>query len=249
MRRRRGQGRSDLFIDRATLEFRPERVRWKATYRIQSARYPPIDYFERIAPQEDRILLDDLEKMTDPAARQAIGQISLVSASKRVFGTGASALMAPFTHASKDNPSRFTDGSYGVYYAGRRFETALREVAYHRARFHMRTKDAPTRTTFKVIVASINKTMHDIRTGSWANLLDPDPTNYSLPQAFGAQLREAGSNGLVYPSVRHSGGECIAAFWPNVVSFASDDRRIALRWDGNAITSWFDFDTSMWSPL
>jgi hypothetical protein len=113
----------------------------------------------------------------------------------------------------------------------------------------MRTKDAPTRTTFKVIVASINKTMHDIRTGSWADLLDPDPANYSRPQAFGAQLREAGSNGLVYPSVRHSGGECIAAFWPDVVRFTSDDRRIALRWDGNAITSWFDFDTSMWLPL
>src|SRR5438034_5244163 len=106
MSRQRGPGQADFFIDRATLEAVPKaRVRWKATYRLQSARHPPIDYFERIAPREDRVILDELEKMTDPATRQAIGQISLVPTSKRVFGTGASGLMAPFTHASKENPS------------------------------------------------------------------------------------------------------------------------------------------------
>jgi len=254
MRRKPGPGQSNLFVDRVTLETLEAvpkvRVRWKATYRLQLERYPPIDYFERIAPAEDRALLDDLEKLTDPAARQAIGQISLVPAAKRVFGKGASGLMAPFTHASTRNPSRFTDGSYGVYYAGRKFETALREVAYHRARFHRNTKDDPTQTTYKVIIASINKVMHDIRAGSWAHMLDPDPANYGRSQTLGAQLRDMlGSNGIVYPSVRHSGGECIGAFWPNVIKFTSDDGRVALKWDGKTITSWFDFETDEWSPL
>jgi hypothetical protein len=161
MRRKTGPGQTHLFVDRATLdtlETVPKvRVRWKTTYRLQLDRYPPVDYFERIAIVEDRIVLNDLEKLTDPAERQRIGQISLVPTGKRVFGQGASGLMGPFTHASKRNPSRFTDGSYGVYYAGRRFETALREVAYHWARFHARTKDEPTETTFKVLTASIDK--------------------------------------------------------------------------------------------
>lgn len=240
----------DLFFDRRRLEEVPtKRVRWNATYRLQSARHPPVEFFERIAAPEDHGILAGLEKLTDPAARQAIGQISLVPVSKRVFGPGASAVMGPFVHASKDHPSRFSNGAYGVYYAARKFQTALREVAFHRGRFHARTKDPPTRTTFKTIAASINKVMHDIRRGTWAELLDPDPSLYALPQALGAQLREAGSNGIVYPSVRHSKGECIGAFWPNVVASPVEGKRIALKWDGNTIVSWFDFETGAWTDL
>ena len=157
--------------------------------------------------------------------------------------------MWPFTHPSKDNASRFTDGAYGVYYAGHAFETAMREIAYHRARFHARTRDEPTRTTFKTIETSVHKILHDIRIGEWNHLLDPDPANYAVPQAFAAQLREAGSLGIVYPSVRHRTGECIAAFWPDVMTAPIEGKRIALQWDGNAIVAWFDFDTSEWSPL
>jgi len=254
MRRKTGSGQAHLFVDRATLEALEAvprvRVRWRTTYRLQAGRYPPVDYFERIASAEDRIVLNDLEKMTDRAERQRIGRISLVPTAKRVFGKGASGLMGPFTHASRNNPSRFTDGSYGVYYAGRQFETSLREVAFHWARFHARTKDEPTETTFKVLIASVDKTMHDIRSGSWSEVLDPDPAKYARPQTFAAQLKDMlDSSGIVYPSVRHSKGECIAAFWPNVLKFVSDDRRVALKWDSKTIASWFDFETSEWLPL
>ena len=98
------------------------------------------------------------------------------------------------------------------------FETALREVAYHRGRFHAQTRDEPTRTTFKTIEAGIDKVLHDIRAGDWSDLLDPDPASYAMPQAFAAGLRETGSLGIVYPSVRHRTGECVAAFWPNVMT-------------------------------
>jgi hypothetical protein len=225
------------------------RVRWNATFRLQSDRHPPIPYFERIADAEDQPILEDLEKLTNRAARQASGKLSLIPASRRVFGPGASAIMGPFVFTSTANPSRFSNGTYGVYYAGRRFETALREVAYHRARFHAKTKDRATKTTFRTITAGISKTMHDLRKGDWKELLDPDPNQYGVPQAFGAQLKEAKSNGLVYPSVRDSGGECIGAFWPNVLSGFSVGKRIALRWDGHKIKAWFDYETGEWSEL
>ena len=253
-RPRLAPGQAHPFLDRATLDALQRlpkvRVRWKATHRLQLDVYPPVDYFERVAPPADRVVLNDLESLTDPAARQGIGQISLVPAARRVFGAGASGLMAPFTHVSGRNASRFTDGSYGVYYAGHHFETALREVAFHRARFHRSTKDEPTQTTYKVIVAKINKALHDLRTGSWPQLLDPDPARYTVPQRFGALLRdELSSDGVVYPSVRHAAGECVAAFWPDVMKFVSQDRRVALKWDGTTITSWFDYDDKKWSPL
>lgn len=237
-------------FDRRRLNRIPaRRVRWSTTYRLQSARHPPVALFERIAAPGDHDILAELASLTDPAARQAIGRISLVPPEKRVSGPGASALMGPFVHASRDNPSRFSDGTYGVYYAGRRFETALREVAFHRGRFHAGTRDPATRTTFRTITAGIDKALHDIRKGSWADLLHPEPAQYSLPQSVGARLREVGSNGIVYPSVRHAKGECIAAFWPNVMNSPADGKCIALQWDGDRIARWFDFETGTWADL
>jgi hypothetical protein len=237
-------------FSRRRLEQIPSRrIHWSSTYRLQSARHPPVTLFERIAPPDDRAILAELASLTDPAARQAIGRISLVPPERRVFGPGASALMGPFVPASRDNPSRFSDGSYGIYYAGHRFETALREVAFHRGRFHTRTRDPATRTTFKTITASLDRTLHDIRRGSWAELMQPDPAQYALPQSVGARLRHVGSNGLVYPSVRHTGGECLGAFWPNVLSNPAEGRRIALQWDGSKIASWFDFESNAWAYL
>ena len=242
---------SDLFFDRARVETIPtKRVRWGTSYRLHSTKYPPVPYWEGIADAEDAKVLDDLEKLTDPTARQAVGRISLVPASRRIFGPGASFVMGPFVHASKDYPSRFTDGSFGIYYAGRQFETALREVAYHRALFHAATSDPPgARTSFATIAAKIDKKLHDLRTGAWSALLDPDPSKYGLPQTYGSFLKEAGSNGIVYPSVRHDKGECIAAFWPNIMANPKEIGRITLKWDGSKIGEWFDFKTEEWASL
>ena len=225
------------------------RIRWTATYRIVSDRYPPIAAFERIADAADLAALDELERFTDPAQRQQAGQISLVPKERRVFGRGASAAMAPFVHASTANPSRFTDGSYGIYYAGRAFETALAEVAFHRARFHAATGDPPLQATFLTHVAPLDASLHDIRGDGFARYLKPDLASYPAAQAFAARLRGAGSNGLVYPSVRHATGECLAAFWPDVIGRPKPGKRLALKWDGRAIVAWFDFETERWTDL
>ena len=56
-----------------------------------------------------------------------------------------------------------------------------------------------------------------------------DPNDYSPSQAFAKPLREAGEWGLVYRSVRHEGGECIAAFKPQAVTHSDRRRRARLR--------------------
>jgi hypothetical protein len=43
--------------------------------------------------------------------------------------------MGAFTHVSLDRPSRFSDGSYGVWYCGDHVEVALAETANHFDRF------------------------------------------------------------------------------------------------------------------
>jgi len=69
--------------------------------------------------------------------------------------------MAPFTHVNVLG-SRFSDGSYGVYYAARQLETAIRETAYHFARFASHADDPPRRETMRVLVGSIEHSFDDV---------------------------------------------------------------------------------------
>jgi hypothetical protein len=242
--------RPDLFIDQNLIARIPRsRVRWKATFRLVPSRYPPINIFQRIAGREDWELLYELEAMTNPRLRQEAGEISLVPASRRVTGPGASVVMAPFTHASTERPTRFSAGTYGLYYAGHKFETALREVAFHMGRFYASTTDPTHDETYRTYKGAINSVLHDLRKGNWGDFLDPDPDNYQHPQELGRNLRESGSNGIVYPSVRHQGGECIGAFWPDVVDIPLQTKHVMLRWNGTRISAWFDYETDEWSDL
>jgi hypothetical protein len=240
----------DLFIDRKLVESIPlSRVRWNAAYRLIPTRYPPIDVFERIAEPDDWQLLYDLESLTNTRLRDEAGEISLVPLSRRVGGPGASIVMAPFTHVSRDRPTRFSAGTYGVYYAGNKFETALREVAFHMGVFYGATDDKPHDEPYRVYRGTIDSTMHDLRKGNWAPFLDPDVANYGRPQELGRQLREAGSNGVVYPSVRHPKGQCVGAFWPDVVGIPVQTKHVMLKWDGKRISAWFDYDTGKWKKI
>ncbi len=242
--RKRGKPKSDLFTSSAEAEKVPSRrVQWKATYRLILSRFPPIDLFERVGPKEDWHLLVELEGLTNPRIRTDAGNINAVPPDKVVTGTGASIVMAPFTHYSPNRASRFTDGTFGIYYAGHSFSTALLEVSFHMGRFHAATNDPPLTATYRSYKGAINKEMHDIRGGAYAHLLSADVADYGRSQAFAKVLRSANSNGIVYPSVRHATGQCIAAFWPNVVSIPVQDRHVQIRWGGKAMSGWFEYRT------
>jgi hypothetical protein len=123
--------------------------------------------------------------------------------------------MAPFTHVSTDRPSRFSDGTFGVLYAGNSFEIALFETIHHHGQFMARTNEPAGWTSqFREIVLAINARLHDLRSspaGSRGLLL---PDDYGASQALGLQLRTTGSDRIVYPSVRYPGGECVGLFIP-----------------------------------
>ena len=53
------------------------------------------------------------------------------------------------------------------------------------------------------------------------------------------ELRERGSWGVRYPSVRDAGGECVAIFRPRALRHAKAATHIALHWDGERISHWF----------
>jgi len=211
-------------------------VPWQ-THRIIRSVYPPIDLFEDIADPADWELLAAAEAKTNPRIVTDIGNLALVPVDRRVNGDGASWVMAPFTHVSTDRPGRFSDGTYGVYYAGNNLETAIFETAFHHGRVMAATAQPPGWTSdFRELVGSTFKDLHDITdVATYGICFDPDPANYGPAQAFAADLRASGSDGLIYPSVRKPGGLCIAAFWPDVVSIPTQASHLTYHWDGERV--------------
>jgi hypothetical protein len=220
----------------ARLDLPVARIEWPDAVRIIRSVFPPIDLFEDIADPADWPLLVSAEQKTNPRLMETIGQLDLVPADRRVGGSGASYLMAPFTHANPDRPSRFTDGRYGVLYAGDCFETALFETIHHHALFMARTQEKPGWTSqFREIVLAVEADLHDLRGEGSETAPELDPDSYALAQALGAALREAGSDGLVYPSVRRAAGVCVALFYPDCASNPIQGRHLDYHWDGNRV--------------
>ena len=206
-------------------------IDWPGAVRIIRSLYPPIDLFEDIADPADWPLLLAAEQKTNPRLVESIGQLDLVPPGRRVSGPGASYLMAPFTHATPDRPSRFSDGRFGVLYVAEGFETALFETIHHHARFMAATAQAPGWTSqFREIVLDVAARLADLRKTAPAGVLDPD--DYRPAQLLGDRLHREGSNGVVYPSVRRTGGDCVGLFYPDLAHNVRQGRHLDYHWNG-----------------
>jgi hypothetical protein len=222
----------------------PSKIEWPKAWRIIASRFPPINLFERVSKNPavwDALI--ELEQLTNPRIRDEAGDISLVPAHRRVSGHNASWVMAPFTHVNKRG-SRFSNGSYGVYYAGMTLETAIAETVYHFSKFARDSNDPPRREDMRVLLGIINATLDDIPEDSRGSLLDEN--SYAHSQTFALVRRSDNSDGIVYPSVRHAGGTCAAAFWPDVVGIPIQERHLKYEWDGNRVSRYFDFKLENW---
>lgn len=223
------------------------RVRWREAWRIIASRYPPIALFERVS--DDPAVWDvltDLEQATNPRLRDEAGEIALVPAERRVTGPNASWVMAPFTHVNRSG-SRFSDGSYGVYYAARTLHTAIRETGYHFARFAADSNDPPRREDMRVLLGHVDAKLHDVaKLDDKTKRLILDSESYAHSRPFALKLRDDGSDGIVYPSVRDEGGSCIAAFWPDVAGVPMQERHLQYEWDGRRFSRWFDYREERW---
>ena len=214
-------------------------VHWPSCFRIIPSRFPPIQLFERVADPQDLEAVMAIESLTNARLRDEVGEIRLVPPAERVTGAGAGYVMAAFTHLSPTG-GRFTDGSYGAYYAARELETAIEETVYHREQFLRATGEDPVELDMRVLRARLRADLHDVR-GLWESRPEIyDPDDYGASQALGRTLRSAGSAGILYRSVRHPGGECVAAFRPRAISRCQQTLHLTYRWDGTRITTVYE---------
>jgi hypothetical protein len=212
---------------------------WAPCYRIIPSRFPPIGLFEKVARAEDLDAVFQIEAMTNDRLRDEVGELELVPPEDRVAGPGTTPIMAAFTHLNPEG-SRFTDGSFGVFYAGLTLDTAIAETSHHRAKFLAATDEPGQEIDMRVYAVDLAADLHDIRplAESDAHLYDPD--NYIHAQGLATELRDAGSDGIRYHSVRHHGGECAAAFRPRLLSNCRQERHLCYVWDGAAIKTVYE---------
>lgn len=214
-------------------------VHWRPCYRIIPSRFPPIDLFERVADPADLEAVIAIESMTNDRLRAEAGEIDLVPPGDRITGPGAGFIMGAFTRVSPAG-GRFTDGTYGAYYAARDLDTAIAETVHHRERFLAATREPPMTLDMRVLLAELRGRLHDLRGAARRRPALYAPDDYAESQAFARALRERGSNGIVWDSVRREGGECAAVFRPPLLSRCRQGMHLAYVWDGTAITEVYE---------
>lgn len=203
---------------------------WPRAYRIVNSSFPPIALFEDVLDPEDLEIAYALEALTNDRLIAQAGVLDRVRPEDRLSGPGSTPVMAAFTHIGKS--SRFTDGTFGVYYGASSQAAAIAETCYHQERFLATTNEADLELTMRTYVNRVVKPLHDIR-HDYPNLHNPDPDAYGPSQAFARQLREAQSWGLLYNSVRLAGHECVAAFRPPAVSIPKQGKHLRYVWSAS----------------
>jgi len=201
-------------------------------HRIVPSRYPAVSLFDAARNDEELQMLAELEGLTNERLRQELGEIHCVPPAEAVYGPGSTPIMAAFCHPAA---SRFTDGSFGIYYAALSVETAIVETRHHRERF-LRDAGIPREVLeMRCYTTQLREPMTLLPTGALrAQLLDPD--DYSAAQRFGAAMRARQCWGIYYNSVRdRPDGRCVAVLRPRALAPVKQTRHYRYFWDGQRI--------------
>ena len=162
----------------------------------------------------------------------------------------ANAIGWPFKHWQA---SRFSDGSFGVWYGCDCAETSVFETTYHW--FNGLLLDAGFEKEKVVAERKLYEVACDAALVNVRPLAAKYPclmqkTDYSTTQAVGARLHREGHPGLVTASVRHAPGTNYAVLNPAVLSnprhhcqltYRLDDHHIVVEKQSGVV--WMDIDT------
>lgn len=225
----------------APLRLFGRRTVWTPCHRLIPSRFPPTGLFDRVASAEDLQAIFELEALTNDRLRDEAGDLALVAPEDRISGPGTTPIMAAFTHLNPEG-SRFSNGSYGVYYCAQTLPTALAEVRFHQERFLLRTREGPMKLQLRLYLADLDARLLDVRRLPTCHLSD----DYGPSQRVGEQGRAEKRDGILYRSVRHPGGTCAAVFKPRVLRNCRQSKHYTFHFDGARITS-IDESENVWS--
>jgi len=209
-------------------------VRRHDTHRLIASKYGE-SVLARIADSNRH--LDDIFKLDIATNERTLVEAGIsggLDVHELVFGLPYSHMVnAAFTHPHPLG-SRFNGPDRGVWYCGFEIETSMAEIAFHKTIDLLEIGVLEDDVTFDDYTADFSAEFHDLRSSRkrFAPYLNPD--SYVASQKLGEELLAAGSLGVVYPSVRHRGGTCIACFRPALVMNVAKKATYRFVWSGTA---------------
>lgn len=204
----------------AETEYRVTRDSQGDWYRNIVSLRKSIDVFaDLVDDPADLAVLEEHELATKPAGKSpAIVRRPFEDA--QIYDPIAAAIEWPFEHPSR---SRYSNGSYGVWYGAASIETTVRETVYHFRKDTLASKVAadsskPIIQERRVHLIRCDALLVDLREHTTLEPRLLHSEDYSSCQILGSELRHAGMPGVLTYSARHEGSEVVAVFTPGVLA-------------------------------
>lgn len=202
--------------------------RW-AHKRVIHSIYPPTNLFDYAQSDADAQLLAELEGETSDRLVRWRESVDLSDAR---FGYGWGPVMASFCYIA---PGRFNTANFGCYYAANTIGTAIAEWSHHAGKvWRDFGYQAIAHATVRSYLGHIEQPLVDVR----SDIVLHDLADYSASQSFARELKQQGSYGILYRSVRANGGECVALLRPPATGPVKQGSHFSVNWDGNRFTGY-----------
>lgn len=205
----------------------------KTAYITEEAMRPLCD------DEEELRELEALEGMSSPrlAPMMIPAEVNLAELLAPDSIAGWTMINAAFCHTHPQG-NRFNDSHRGAWYCARgenAVMTAIAEVKYHLIRVY---EDAGGEfvdvAPYRELLAGFMGPFDSIHDEADAPFMSTDTAiAYPAGQDLARRLFAFGGNGILYPSVRRPGGECLVAFRPALVQNYRQGQLVTMTWTGS----------------
>lgn len=209
-------------------------VRQFDTHRLVLSRHLPHGDSVLAAISDDDAHLQaifELDHATNDRLLAGQGLLPGIGVEELVFAVPHAAVInAAFCHPHPLG-SRFNGPSRGAWYSAFDLETSQAEVGFHKSVQLAEVGRFEDTVTYDDYLADFSADFHELRSAPRMRAcLDPD--SYAESQALAERLLEVESLGVIYPSVRHPGGTCVACFRPALVTHVRRGKTYRFTWNG-----------------
>lgn len=212
-------------------------VRQFDTHRLIPSRYLRDGDSVLVAIADDDTHLQalfELDGITNDRLQAGMGRLPGIGLEDLVSGVPNAAIVnAAFCHAHPLG-ARFNGPDRGAWYAAFEIATAQAEVGFHKTVQLAEIGRFDDSVTYDDYLSDFSASFHDLRRARWLRAC-LDPASYVTSQGLAERLLDAGSLGVVYPSVRHADGTCVACFRPALVMNVRRGSRYRFTWKGTPV--------------
>jgi hypothetical protein len=190
----------------------------------------------KLVEKDDLAALEEIDGATSGRLRAQASGADRLDSRELVYGIPhAHFINAAFAYWLPRSLNRFNGPGRGAWYAALVLDTCVAEVSYHMERELANVADFNAIVDYAELYASFIGDFVDLRHARpTPEFLDPNPQkSYAAGNRFADAVRAAGHYGIVYPSLRRSGGTCFVALVPHAVQSVTQGRAIRLAWTGS----------------